>query len=168
MPAFVVTALDPRIAEEVRLTRRSPGYGHPVAAEIATGTGPCRSCLTAFTVGADERLLFTYRPRGGPESVGAPGPVFIHARACERFREPGFPPGLEGFPLRVEAHTNDGRVLRTESVPGTEAGPLIESLLEDPDAAFAFLRHGEAGCHIARADRTRGLRPGVPGRVTGG
>ena len=57
------------VADEVRRTRRSPGYGHPAHLEVAAGTGPCRCCLRPFVPGKDQRLLFTYRPPGeGDES----------------------------------------------------------------------------------------------------
>ena len=84
MPDYRVLAISESTAEKVRSTRKSPGYGHPVHAEIATGYGPCRLCLRDFEVGVDRRLLFTLDPFHGLESQPLPGPVFIHAEHCGR------------------------------------------------------------------------------------
>lgn len=73
------------IATAARESMKSPQYGHPAHAELATGYGPCRLCLQTFRVGTDERLLFTYQPFTDPSALPAPGPVFIHREGCERY-----------------------------------------------------------------------------------
>lgn len=151
--SFRVISLDPQLVATVRVQRRSPGYGHPVVEEVAGGTGPCRSCLDLFEVGRERRLLFTYRPDGGRDAVGAPGPVVIHAAECQRFEGAGMPAGLRQLPVVVEGRTRDGRVLRADLTPGAAADALIEACLADPAVDFIYLRHGEAGCHIARVER---------------
>ena len=88
---FVIRGIPQDIADEVRRTRRSPGYGHPAHEELAAGTGPCRCCLRTFVPGRDRRLLFTWRPRSPEGSLMAPGPVFIHADHCEAYAADGFP-----------------------------------------------------------------------------
>ena len=88
---FTVRGVPQEVADEVRRTRLSPGYGHPVHLEVARGTGPCRCCLEPFVAGRDQRLLFTFRPRSEDGSLMAPGPVFIHAGHCEAFAGAGFP-----------------------------------------------------------------------------
>ena len=148
-----VVSRDPALAAAVRAERRSPQYGHPAVAEVSTGTCPCRSCLRPFAVGHDERLLFTYRPDSGDAAVGAPGPVFIHAATCDRFEGTGFPEGLLGTPIVVEGRTRDGRVVRADPAQGEAAETLITACLGNSEVDFAFLRHGEAGCHIARVER---------------
>ena len=153
MTRYKIVGLPNRIAYEVRSTGRSPGYGHPIYAEVAAGTGPCRSCLTLFDVGQEERLLFTYQPASGDCAVGAPGPVFIHREECGRYEGTSIPDDLRDLPLLVEGRTNDGTVLRSESTPGDAADEVIESCLAEEQIDFVFLRHGEAGCHIARIDR---------------
>ena len=153
MAAYKIEGLPTRITDEVRSTCKSPGYGHPIYAEVADGTGPCRSCLRLFDVGREERLLFTYQPASGDRVVGAPGPVFIHREECGRYEGTSMPEDLRGLPLLVEGRTNDGTVLRSESTSGDAAEQVIEACLADEQIDFLFLRHGEAGCHIARIDR---------------
>lgn len=153
MPAFIVRPIAPDIAASVRSTLRAPGYGHPAHHERAQGTGPCRACLSEFVVGRDDRILFTYNPFVDAGAVPQPGPVFIHAGACEPFAGGGYPRGLAGLPVVAEAHLGDGTRSSLQAlVPGSAAETLTE-LLADPNVRFVHLRHAEAGCFIARVDR---------------
>jgi hypothetical protein len=153
MATYQLTGLPDTVADEARLTGRSPGYGHPVHREVAGGTGPCRSCLGLFQVGEEERLLFTYRPDLGPSALGAPGPIFIHARECTRYEGTTLPEGLLRLPLLIEGRTHDGRTSKAEIVPGGRADQVIRAQLDDERVDFVTLRHGEAGCFIATVDR---------------
>src|ERR687883_191044 len=91
------------VASEVRATMRAPDYGHPAYKALAQGYGPCRLCLRTFRIGEEERILFTYNPFPADE-LPAPGPVFIHAQACERYDAPDFPPDLRALPMVLEAY----------------------------------------------------------------
>jgi hypothetical protein len=59
MSGLRMIAIASELADKVRSTKMSPGYGHPVTAKVATGHGPCRHCLRPFAIGTDVRLLFT-------------------------------------------------------------------------------------------------------------
>src|SRR5688500_18024452 len=107
MNRYRIRALDQRLADDVRRTRRAPVYGHPAHVEVATGTGPCRLCLRPFEVGAEERVLFTYNPF--PDgATPSPGPVFVHAGPCPRYEADGFPAELSGLPLLLEGYDDGG------------------------------------------------------------
>lgn len=75
-------AIASTLADTVRTTGKSPGYGHPTYAEVATGHGPCRHCLRTFEIGVEQRTLFTYDPFYGLDPIPLPGPVFIHTEPC--------------------------------------------------------------------------------------
>jgi len=150
---YTVRGIPQEIADEVRRTRRAPGYGHPAHHEIARGTGPCRCCLQPFVVDVDERLLFTYRPHGDDSCLMAPGPIFIHATHCAAYAGGGFPPGLRALPLAFEARAEGSRVTALSRADGARAEPEIAHLLERDDTGWLHLRHAEAGCYIARIDR---------------
>jgi hypothetical protein len=156
MSVYYVAGLSDEITAEVRTSMRSPQFGHPVSREIATGTGPCRACLNPFRVGVEERLLFTYRPDAGPGSLAAPGPVFIHARQCTRYVADHFPTALASFALIVEARARNNRVPLAHRATGSEIDKLVEQLFADPDVDYVYIRHGDAGCHIARIQRHSG------------
>ena len=153
MSAFVVLPLSHQITAEVRASRRAPVYGHPVHEELAGGTGPCRECLRPFVVGAEERLLFTYSPFDGQSTLPQPGPVFIHATSCSPHDGAGFPEGLRSIPLVAQPYHRDGTVGAPVALPAYGEDAVIERVLGVPSVTFVFLRHAEAGCFIARAQR---------------
>ena len=161
MHAFHIAGLSDEITRAVRQTRRAPEYGHPVHEELAGGTGPCRACLQPFLVGEEHRLLFTYRPAGQDGTLGAPGPVFIHSRECPRYQGSSFPPGLRLLPLLFEGRAGGNRVLAARRASGAEIDGVLAELLADTRHDYLYVRHGEAGCHIARIDR---LAPDEPAR----
>ena len=150
---FTVRGIPQQVADEVRRTRRSPGYGHPAHLEVATGSGPCRCCLEPFVEGRDERLLFTWRPEGDASSLMAPGPVFIHARHCTAYDAAGFPEALRALPLAFEARGTHSRVAGLSSDAHRPAEAHIEGLLADHANQWLHLRHAQAGCFIARIER---------------
>ncbi len=153
MPPFTVRPIRRDITAVVRSTLRAPQYGHPVHHERAKGTGPCRECLAAFSVDREDRLLFTYNPFDGTALIPQPGPVFIHAEACEPFAGDGYPDGLRDIPVLAEAHYHDAtRSAALRVVPGNES-TVLGNLLDDERVRFLHLRHAEAGCFIARVDR---------------
>ena len=151
--SFKVRGIPQSFANEVRRTRVSPGYGHPVHEEIATGTGPCRCCLRPFAPGRDRRLLFTYRPAGDDSSLMAPGPVFIHADHCDAYGGEGFPPELRALPLAFEARASESRVAQLTTDRDSTAEEQIERLLGHAGTEWLHVRHAQAGCFIARVDR---------------
>ena len=153
MADYRIVGIPIEIADEARSTRRSPRFGHPVHEEVAGGVGPCRSCLGLFEVGEEQRLLMTYQPDFGQATLGVPGPIFIHRDRCEPYEGSALPRGLQQLPLLIEGRTEDGRTVRSQRAPGQEADDLIRAYLAEGDIDFVALRHGEAGCFIARADR---------------
>ncbi len=154
MTNFRVVGIPTRVAEKVRATLRSPGYGHPAHTEVASGYGPCRHCLQYFAEGEDRRILFTYDPFHGLESLPQPGPVFVHADPCERYDErAGFPSHLLAHPLSVIAYGR-GRILRAERhLTGRDVEPAVAELLEKPDVDYIHVRDTEAGCYDFRVER---------------
>ena len=159
MSGYRVVALDPETARKVRDSRRSPGYGHPVHSEIATGYGPCRLCLRDFEVGVDRRLLFTFDPFFQVEPYPLPGPVFIHEAECDRHPEDGaFPVDLLAHRLTLVAYAR-GRVLRAEEhverVESPEIEKVVSRLLSRPDVDYLHVRDTEAGCYDFRIERAR-------------
>jgi hypothetical protein len=154
MNDFRVFPIPAPLIDAARATGRSPQYGHPVHREIAAGTGPCRSCLSTFTIGRDERILFTYDPFEDLDPYPLPGPVFVHAEPCTPHSGDGFPPGLRVLPLVFEGFGERREPRGREFASGTEIDAAIHRLLRDPAVSYLHVRNAEAGCYIARIERT--------------
>lgn len=153
MTQFRFRGIPDTVAAEVRDTLSAPGYGHPAHREVAKGYGPCRHCLRTFAIGEEDRILFTYQPFGESGSLPAPGPVFIHADACERYDGPSLPPDFRSLPLVFEAYRNGGWLVAQERV-GTQASEaLLGQIFDRSGADYVHIRNGEAGCFMARVER---------------
>src|SRR5580765_2995370 len=125
MQTIRIVAIPSEIAESVRATRLAPVYGFPAQVETATESAPCRHCLRQINAGV-ERILFTYDRFTGVEILPQPGPVFIHAGACERYPENGgFPDELRSSPRTLEAYARGRRLLTTEYVGDGSMDPAI-------------------------------------------
>ena len=157
MTAHRPIALSADVAAQARTTLASPHYGHPARVEVASGYGPCRSCLATFREGEEERILFTLDPFRGLDDYPLPGPVFIHREGCRRFEEGAFPPGLRHLPLTFEGYGRERLIVareRTTAAAGPETvDAAIERLLAYPAIDYIHVRNSEAGCYIARIER---------------
>ena len=155
MTGYRVLAVSEKLARKVRETRKSPGYGHPVHLEVATGYGPCRSCLRDFEIGVERRLLFTLDPFFGIEEFPLPGPVFIHEDECPRYPEQaGFPADVLGHDLTLVAY-GKGRLQRAEErASGGAVEPSVARMLARPDVDYVLVRDTPAGCYDFRIERT--------------
>lgn len=154
MPDYRVIAIPTDVAGSVRATLASPGYGHPAHTEVARGHGPCRHCLRTFRVGEEKRILFTYDAFAGHEPLPLPGPVFVHADACERHPEDGgFPAELRARPLTFNAYARGRRLAATEYVHGDDVDATIARLLSRRDVDYIHVRDTQAGCYDFRIER---------------
>ena len=141
------------VAHAVRDTLRAPEYGHPAHRSLAQSYGPCRHCLRTFTIGEEDRILFTYQPFREPGSLPAPGPVFIHAEACERYEAATLPPDFASLPLVFDAYRNGGWLVAQERAGRNASDGMLQQVFERHGADYVHIRNGEAGCFMARVER---------------
>ena len=149
-----IVAIPTEVAKSVRATLRAPVYGFPAHAEVATDDAPCRHCLRTFIAGKDRRILFTYDRFAGVESLPQPGPIYVHAEACERYAEQnGFPEELRESPRTVEAYGRGRRLLAQEHVSNGIFEPVIEKLFSSPEVDYLQVNSTTAGCFTFRIER---------------
>jgi hypothetical protein len=161
MSDFRMIAIASELADKVRETKLSPGYGHPVTAKVATGHGPCRHCLRPFVVGEDVRMLFTLNPFYGVAPIPQPGPVFIHAEECERYEETaGYPAELLPFGVVLDGYDAEQMVRRRETVTDGSQEATLQKIMCDPLIRYVMVRDAQAGCfdHRVERDNSRSLR----------
>jgi hypothetical protein len=157
MSELRMIAISSELANQVRETKLSPGYGHPVTAKIATGHGPCRHCLKPFVVGQDVRMLFTLNPFAGVASIPQPGPVFIHEEECARYVETaGYPAELLPFAAVLDGYDTQQMVRTRRTVTDGSQESAIREMMTDPSIDYVMVRDGKAGCFDLRVERQEG------------
>jgi hypothetical protein len=154
MSEFRMIAIASELADKVRETKLSPGYGHPVSAKVATGHGPCRHCLRPFAVGQEVRMLFTLNPFDRVAPIPQPGPVFIHEAECARYAETaGYPAELVPFAALLDGYDAEQMVRRRELVTDGSQEARIQEMMRDPLIRYVMVRDGQAGCFDLRVER---------------
>jgi hypothetical protein len=149
-----VVAIPTQVADAVRRTHKDPRYGHPAHTEIAGEGAPCRHCLQIVAAGSEKVTLFTFDAFEGLEALPLPGPVYIHAEACERYPEnAGFPPALRNSPRTLNAYARGRRLVATEYVENGNVDARIEKLFAREDVDYIHVRSTIAGCYTFRIER---------------
>jgi hypothetical protein len=154
MNAFEIAPIPTEIAESVRKTGKAPKYGFPAHKEIATGRAPCRHCLRLIRIEEEELILFTYDPFGELGMPALPGPVYIHARSCERcLGANSIPEEYRGRLLTLAAYGEDRELLKEIRLSDGNEDEAAEKLFANPAVKYIHVRSTEAGCYLFRLDR---------------
>jgi len=149
-----IVAIPTRVVEAVRATMLAPGYGFAAHSEVGADPAPCRHCLRVITSGVDRRVLFTYDRFAGVESLPLPGPVFVHAAACERYRENvGFPDELRASPRTLEGYARGRRLLAQKYVTDGKMEKVIEEIFASSEVHYIHVNSTTAGCYTFRIER---------------
>jgi Protein of unknown function (DUF1203) len=148
-----VIAISTEVAESVRTTQKDPQYNFPTHTDLANGDAPCRHCLKIIPAG-ERATLFTYDAFEGVENLPLPGPVYIHAKCCERYPEhAGFPAELKNSPRTLNAYAKGRRLLAQEYVENGTVDSAVENLFTRADVEYIHVRSTTAGCYTFRIER---------------
>jgi hypothetical protein len=153
-----VVAISTELAESVRTTQKDPHYNFAAHTAVIMEGAPCRHCLKLIPAG-EQATLFTYDAFEALEKLPLPGPVYIHAKSCKRYREDaGFPPELKNSPRTLNAYAQGRRLLAQEYVENGTVDSAVEKLFARPDVDYIHVRSTTAGCYtfqIERDDRSQ-------------
>lgn len=134
-------------------------FGNTVTEQVATGYGPCRISLQPFVPGKDVRLLFSHSPFALANAFNQPGPVFIHKKEVQPYRNIyRFPPEIKAdkknFPLSLIGYSRHQRMVFTQLVGNDDVDLLIPAVFEEyPEIAYLHARNAEACCFLCRIER---------------
>jgi hypothetical protein len=157
MKAIRVVAIPTKVAESVRKSMKDPQFGFPAYTDVSKGDAPCRHCLHMISAGM-RQTLFTYDAFDGLEKLPLPGPVYVHAEACERYPEDGgFPEVLRQSPRTLNAYGRGRRLVAQEYVQGANVDSTIERLFERADVVYIHVRSTTAGCYTFRVERKQAV-----------
>jgi hypothetical protein len=149
---FRIVPLATEVAETARRVAASGAPDHAVITVDSPRGYPCRHCLRWAQTGEQVILFpFTAIPPGRPYSES--GPIFVHAKPCERYSATGeFPADFRsGRVMRAYNSKND--MIDAELVNGTEPEAVVEKLLQNPETAFVDARSVTRGCYTFRIQR---------------
>jgi uncharacterized protein DUF1203 len=151
--SYKVVPISNSAADHVRKTMISPHGNLPAFSSVATGYGPCRSCLSTFKQGEEERIYISYDPFASVSDLPLPGPVFIHTEDCQEYSGEGFPAELLSIPILLEGFGENSRLVVTEKVDTERLDDQILGMLNVDGVRFIHIRNAEAGCFIAKIER---------------
>lgn len=158
MKQFKIVPLSREYANKIKENNKDY-FGHEVIEQLATGKGPCRVSLKPFMVGQDMRLLISHSPFAVDNAFDQPGPVFIHKKDVEPYKDiHRFPPEIkankESFPLTLIGYTKEQKMVFTQLVGDDDVDLLIPEIFETrSDVEFLHARNAEAGCFICKIER---------------
>ena len=149
---FRIVPLSTEIADAARRAADAGASDHAViAADSATGY-PCRHCLR-WALPGEHMILFPFAaiPAGRPYAES--GPIFVHAKPCERYSKTHeYPePFRRGRVLR--AYNSKQDMIDAEIVNGNEPEPIIEKFLQNLETAFVHIRSVSHGCYTMQVER---------------
>jgi hypothetical protein len=107
---------------------------------------PCRHCLRDGEPG-ESMLLASHSPFALPGPYKEVGPVFVHARPCERFSGDGVPAQLRRRLVALRAYDRAQSLLDAVVVEGAAMDGDLERLLERADVAMVHVRFARPGCY---------------------
>jgi hypothetical protein len=131
-------------------------YGLVPERHVSDGDGvPCRHCLRNVAAG-EEYLILAYRPFPALQPYAETGPIFLHAKECERAEESeALPEILTSHYYIVRGYSADDRIVYGSGavVPTVEVRERAAALLARPDIAYVHMRSARNNCYQLRIDR---------------
>jgi uncharacterized protein DUF1203 len=149
---FCIAPLLTEVAERARRAAEAGAADHAVViADSPTGY-PCRHCLR-FAKPGERVILFPYAaiPPGHPYSET--GPIFVHAKRCQRYSAVDEYPADFRNGRAFRAYDANYNMIDAEVVNGREPEEVIEKLFQNPKTAFVDGRSVSRGCFTFRMQR---------------
>lgn len=151
MSGFTFHALPPALADDARHAAIEHGRAVTVA-DDGDGPYPVRCCLRDVEAG-EGVLLLSAQPVTAPSPYAAPGPIYLHQRACEGYQSDGdVPEILQKRVLSVRAFDSAHMMTGTEVVQGADLEPAVERLLAISSTAYLHVHFAGAGCFACRIE----------------
>jgi hypothetical protein len=144
--------------EEFDRLRRGGVDAHgqaPLTRTAEGGANPCRHCLGLIANG-EPKLVLAYRPfADAAQPCAETGPIFLHARACDRYDSAELPNWFVFLdPAAIRGYGADDwiRYETGQIVRGPELTQACARILASPAVAYLHIR-SKFGCFQCRVDR---------------
>ena len=131
-------------------------YGNLPERKKADGSRiPCRHCLDLVAEGEDY-LVVSYRPFETTQPYAETGPLFLHARRCERAAPTNQVPAMMNSPAYIlRGYDIDERIIYDTGalVQTSEIARYAADLLRDSSVASVHVRSAHDTCYQCRITR---------------
>jgi len=156
---FRIVAVSTEIAEAARRAANAGAADHALITVDSPESSPCRHCLNWAQPG-EQVVLFPYAaiPFGHPYSET--GPIFVHADQCQRYSATNEYPANFRNGRVFRAYDSNYNIIDAQIANDGKPEMMIETLFQDPDAAFVDVRSVTHGCFTFRVLRV--AASGVP------
>jgi hypothetical protein len=149
---FRILPLPTEIADAARRGVNAGAADHALITVDSPGSSPCRHCLRWARPG-ERVVLFPYAaiPSGHPYSET--GPIFVHAKECQRYSATNEYPADFRNGRVFRAYDSNCNIIDAQVMNDSEPEHVIESLFQNLDTAFVDVRSITHGCFTFRVQR---------------
>src|ERR1051325_261381 len=149
---FRIVALPYEVADSARRLRRD-AFGNSLSVLRDGEPHQCRCCLR-LSLPHEGVILLAYQPFASQQPYAEVGPIFIHERDCEPYRDVGLYPAE--FPRRavvLRAYNDRDQIVGAQAVGERRVEEVIAAMLEERGAAYLQARNLGYGCYMFRVER---------------
>jgi hypothetical protein len=138
---LTVHAIDPARLDVIRRAGED-GFGNPVTAYGASGSGEPLRCCLRFARAGEQIALISFAPFEAVSPWREVGPVYVHAERCAGRAEGSMPAELGRGPRVLRTYRGDGSMNYDHNtlVGDEDLEPLLQRLLDEPDVATVHVR----------------------------
>ena len=149
---FRIVPVSTEVAEAARRAANAGAADHALITVDSPESSPCRHCLNWAQPG-EQVVLFPYAaiPFGHPYSET--GPIFVHADQCQRYSATNEYPANFRNGRVFRAYDSNYNIIDAQIANDGKPEMMIETLFQDPDAAFVDVRSVTHGCFTFRVLR---------------
>ena len=120
------------------------------------GAIPCRHCQSPVAK-SEEYLILAHRPFSASQPYAETGPIFLHARECERAADSPVPAPMyqygHGYILRGYRDNDWINYDAAEVVTPDKITETAQRLLDRQDVAYVHMRSSRMNCYQCRIER---------------
>jgi len=144
---FRIEAMPADVVERLRETRVDD-VGNALVSRKDGGRHQCRCCLR-LTDPWEGYFAVSYAPMPGGHPFVERGPVYIHERRCERYREvEEYPAEMPRTEIVFRAYGETNEIEDARLVAGTPAEEVICELFANPRIQHIHARNAAYGCFM--------------------
>jgi hypothetical protein len=149
---FKISGLSPEFVESVRNSRTDES-GNRLRPRRDRDRHQCRSCLR-LTAPGEAYLALSYRPFSTRQAFAESGPIYIHSRRCEPYRQTTrYPREFPREEVVLRAYTSSDEIADARFVGPRKVEDVIRELFQDERNRYLHARNSTYGCFMFRIDR---------------